>query len=810
VRSSATAEDLPGASFAGQQESYLNIQGEQALLEAVQRCWASLWTARAIAYRARQGVDPNDVSLAVVVQTMVEAEAAGILFTANPLDGERNQIVINAAWGLGEAIVGGLVTPDTVVVDKSTQTISSRATAIKAIMTMRTATGVAEQPVPSAQQKQPVLDDRTALKLAFYGLQIEAHYGYPMDIEWALAGDNISILQARPITNLPPAPLRDVRWEPPIPGTVWMRRQVVEHMPEPLSPLFDELYVREGLAKSVDNLFEMIGGMDDIQISISDFLPLGFATTVNGYAYSVASYDFKLQSIPAIVQLYGKILRYGLPDFHGDVLPAYLTTVTRWKEVDLAATPDADLLRGIRELATAEAIYWFASDIPLAFTRITDTLLNFLLGSWLIRSALSQHPRPTSAAYLRGFPSKALEAQADLEAVARQIDAVPNLRAQVLAAPAERLAAILADHPDGQDASSHLQAYLDKYGHQIYNLDFAVPTQLEEPLPVLSSLKALVQNPDRDMHSQQSEMVKEREALVKRTVQALNPFSRQIFRLSLSWAQQFAPYREEILFYLGSGWPTLRRLAHELGRRLTQAGSLTTPDDVFYLESAELQSAIDARAQGEGDVQLAHLAHERRILRDARKRLTPPLAVPPEGRLKVGPFDLTGFSPQQSGADAGPILSGFAVSPGRVTAPASVIHSPADFAKMQPDTILVCRTTTPAWTPLFSQAKGLVTDIGGALAHGSIVAREYGIPAVMGTGVATARITAGMMLAVDGDAGTVTLVDEAGAAVAAPAAAPRATISGRKKALVFLAVGVVVGLVVWWKRRSPHPPKKSF
>jgi pyruvate,water dikinase len=233
---------------------------------------------------------------------------------------------------------------------------------------------------------------------------------------------------------------------------------------------------------------------------------------------------------------------------------------------------------------------------------------------------------------------------------------------------------------------------------------------------------------------------------------------RRPFRSLLRWAQRLTPYREEALFYLGSAWPPLRRLALELGHRLAGVGSLGRPDDVFFLESAELAEALQARATGQPRPDLARLARERRDLREARKRLHPPAAVPPSTRLKFGPFDMSGLETQKRNVDAGPVLSGFAVSPGKVTAPASVVLSPADFDRMVPDTILVCPTTTPAWTPLFAQARGLVTDIGGVAAHGSIVAREYGIPAVMGTGNGTQRIAQGQVVTVDGDVGQVTLV----------------------------------------------------
>jgi pyruvate,water dikinase len=233
-----------------------------------------------------------------------------------------------------------------------------------------------------------------------------------------------------------------------------------------------------------------------------------------------------------------------------------------------------------------------------------------------------------------------------------------------------------------------------------------------------------------------------------------------LFRRILRAAQRFAPYREESLFYIGAGWPTLRRLALELGRRLVAAGSLFEPGDVFYLQTAELAAGSAARVAGQSRPDLAGLARERQELRQARNRLHPPAAVPPSFRWKMGPFDLAARGSQRRDAITGPTMRGFAVSPGRVTAAASVVLSPTDFPTMRPDTILVCPTTTPAWTPLFGQARGLVTDIGGVAAHGSILAREYGIPAVMGTGNATQRIASGRLVTVDGDTGTVTLLDK--------------------------------------------------
>ena len=242
VRSSATAEDLPGMSFAGQQETYLNVRGAEALLDGVKNCWASLWTARAMAYRARQGVDPATVSLAVVVQRMVESEAAGVMFTANPSNGRRDQATISAAWGLGESVVSGSVTPDSIVVEKESGRVLSRETSDKEVMTVYSESGTEERPVPEARRRQPVLDDGAAAELARYGKRIEDHYGIPQDIEWALAGGEFFIVQSRPITALP-EPMADppTDWSVPDPKGLYVRASIVEQMPDPLSPLFADL-----------------------------------------------------------------------------------------------------------------------------------------------------------------------------------------------------------------------------------------------------------------------------------------------------------------------------------------------------------------------------------------------------------------------------------------------------------------------------------------------------------------------------------------------------------------------------------------
>lgn len=237
VRSSATAEDLPGMSFAGQQDTYLNMRGEEMVLAAVQRCWASLWTARAIDYRTRYNIAPEDVSLAVVIQELVPADAAGILFTTNPLSGARDQIVINATWGLGEAIVSGKVNPDTMVVDKTTWDVIEQHINKKDLMTVRTPDGTHEEAVQADLRARAVLSSAQAGELARLGVKIEGLYGQPMDIEWALHGDQIFIVQARPITTLHEHNSKNVEWNESLGGDyLWTNGNLGEAIPDVMTP----------------------------------------------------------------------------------------------------------------------------------------------------------------------------------------------------------------------------------------------------------------------------------------------------------------------------------------------------------------------------------------------------------------------------------------------------------------------------------------------------------------------------------------------------------------------------------------------
>ena len=381
VRSSATAEDLAEASFAGQQDTYLNVRGEDALVEAVQGCWDSLQNPRAIAYRERQGIDAASVSMAVVVQTMVEADAAGVMFTANPANGRRDQTVISAAWGLGEAVVSGAVDTDNLVVAKTDGHMITRSTADKAIMTGYAAAGTAEREVAPDLRREPVLDDQAATELTALGTRIEVHFGAPQDIEWARAAGEFFIVQSRPITALPlPEADPPTDWSVPDRTAMYVRASIVEQLPDPLTPLFADL-IDGSVTRSLQALFTELIGESVIRDSDVD-LP-----TINGYAYYRYSRSgmarLMLNSGGAFKFLLGGGQQGGVGRWRNYAHPRYRAVVDRWEAHDLDQLSTVELLDGVAELLDAGTEYYTSVQtiIPIAatsevlFTQFYDRLV---------------------------------------------------------------------------------------------------------------------------------------------------------------------------------------------------------------------------------------------------------------------------------------------------------------------------------------------------------------------------------------------------------------------------------------------------
>ncbi|QDP97040.1 phosphoenolpyruvate synthase [Microlunatus elymi] len=749
VRSSATAEDLGDASFAGQQDTYLNIRGADALVAAVRDCWASLWTPRAIAYRGQHGVGADDLSLAVAVQLLIDADAAGVLFTANPTNGRRDETVIAAAWGLGESVVGGSVTTDSIVLRRNDDqwSVRSREIADKQVQTVRTATGTTEVEVPVQRRRAPVLTEAETVELADLGHRVAEHYGRPMDLEWARDKQQLWLLQARPVTALPD-PVGDppTDWTVPDRNRMYFRASIVEMMPEPLTPLFGDL-IEPAVVGSLQALFSEL---------IAD-VPEGMTTfpTINGYAYY--GYSWKAlgyltwKAAPLMLRMFRSGQANAETRWGQTYHPDYLQAVSDWAAKDRTQLTAAELLAGVRALLLAGCRYYTGVQQVIPVAAMSETTFTKLYRT-LRRPG---DPEPTT--YVLGLESSPMRAERELYRLARWCVDQPELLAVLGSDDPHRV--VFGDRPDSVPDQvwwqwqERIGTYLQAFGHTISDLDFANPVAADEPSAVIETLRYYTRDGAADPTERQRRLATERERASKQLLDRLDPVRRRLVEPVLRKAQEYGGLREDALADVGLAWPLIRSLLAELGGRLRDAGVIEGPDDVYWLTAAHLDLAAAAMDRGAALVS-AGSVEDRKMTWRGRRTVSPPQLLP-----KTGPVKL--MEPWMPSVDAdgqhGPTLRGLGASGGTVTARACVITDRADFARMEPGMIIVAKITTPAYTPLFAMAGGVVTDVGGPLSHSSIVAREYGIPAVLGTGAATQRIKHGDEITVDGTAGTVTL-----------------------------------------------------
>lgn len=720
VRSSATAEDLPDAAFAGQQDSFLGIIDTQGLLDAVRRCWGSLWSDRAIAYREKHGFAHADVRLAVVVQRLVAADAAGVMFTANPISGARNETVVDASSGLGEAIVSGLVTPDHVVLRKGWfgWRIVERTLGRREVEIRPKAGGGVEQ-IGGVADSGPVLSDAELRRLARLGTAIAAHFARPQDVEWAWAQGKLYVLQARPITALPAPPTVRGRFGLPRGGpseyfqirpypldmTTWMPA-----MAEALSRMFP-------LGRSVPQLDELWVEEDGVITRLAEWPSLR------------PSPDLVLMPL----RLIALAVRFDPAHWRDDpLLGRALQHVQDLEARDLATLPAAALVETARE-----AMALPAEIVELRRRYFPRTLLS-MLGLRLVLGLIGQEAR--FGDLLSGIDNKTLEANRRLEALASEIRGNPGLAAIFAAHDPTTLWDALAATERGRAFLAELRQFLATYGHRETGspLLVSLPTWKDAPEPVLGILKGLsLAEPVARAGRPEWEVA--RDEILALPEMAFAPV-RALFRSLLSGARRFPSLREDTHFLITMPMPILRRTLRELGQRLVNAGVLATPDDVFHLRLDELERAAAVWPPSPAlTAELTSLVHHR-----AERRAV--LADTPLVDIPALP------SAKRSG-DA--LLVGTPGSPGVAEGPVRIIAGAADFGRLQPGEVLVAPYTNPSWTPLFGRAAAVIVDAGSAMSHAAIVAREYGIPAVMGTGDALSRLHDGQMVRVDGTRGFV-------------------------------------------------------
>ena len=772
VRSSATAEDLPGATFAGQQETYLNVIGEAALLDAVRSCWASLWLPRSIAYRQRQGIDHRTVKLAVVVQELVDAEVAGVLFTANPITGARDELVIDASPGLGEAVVSWMVTPDHHVLKKGTWAIVERQIGRREVVIRPAAGGgTAQTAHPAAEASgarctacgaaaepasQPALSEEALREIAQVGEAIERHYGTPQDVEWAWASGRCYVLQARSITALPPLSAA------PIMSAVATASPALSSQPASTSGREGWRRGRrrgaERAARRGPNLAGELFPLRPYPLDIDAHLrPMLWAVgnamaTPLGIRFPSVEDALEIEDgVPVRLKVFQPRPTWRV------VYKPWLTLwqrrycdLLRWQEDSalvevhrrVAALDARDLtaLSWLEVVATLHEAMGLGPAVAVLRDRYLPSAIWSVVRLWLLLRLTGQQQQ--FGALLTGVETKTLELNRELERLAGRVQAEAALRELFASSCTTELCATLAARPEAQAFWAAFQEFQRVYGHRETAITLcSQPSWREAPEIPLGVIKALVAGQPRSEHKQDTPAAWERvrDDVLAHSVLGKVPLRRAFVSL-LERARVFPQLREDTHFYFGLPLPQERRAVLELARRLVEAGALDVPGDVFYLTLPELEGAGDPWPPSPPEVERL------RALVSQRKARWQALA----GQPFVDPnLTETPETPPEA------LLAGTPGSAGVAEGPVRLVHGPEEFGKLQPGDVLVAPYTNPAWTPLFVLAAAVVVDTGGAISHAAIVAREYGVPAVMGTRAATTRLTDGQRVRVDGTRGLV-------------------------------------------------------
>ena len=727
VRSSATAEDLPGATFAGQQETILNIISEQALLNAVRACWASLWSERAILYRAHQNIDQASVKLAIVVQRMVQADIAGVMFTANPVSGAREEFVIDANPGLGEAVVSGLVTPDRFVMNRHSLHIKEQRLGKREVIVRSKAQGGTEQITPTDHDGVESLPPTALRDLTRLGIKIEKHNGAPQDIEWAWIKDGSKagkfyILQARPMTALP----NPIKVNGPMRMVIPM---LVEMWPARPYPLDMATFTGE-IERAIGNLLVVMIGRNSPNPG------------------------------QALVEEDGVVVRFEPPEVHPS--PSMLITpwlaLWRTRHFDPSqwqADPIIpEVLACVRELEqrdlrsfswkqNLETLHAALASIPRAMQLRERYIPQALFSTgilWMLLILCGQKNR--FGRLISGVETKTTETNRALEMLAAQIRRDAALREIFTQNDSNDLLSVLQQSPSsGQNFLQNFSGFLTQYGHRETALTIFQPAWKDQPEVVLGILKVLAASDPQESGSYQI-WKRERDELLEHTVLGWSPF-RQLFLKSLANTRALFQIREDTHFYATLAQPLVRHVVLEFGHRLELIGAVDETMDIFHLKLDELESL------GESWPPSSEAIEHNRALVNRRRAKRESLANQPM-------FDprLLNTEPQ-SLVDENIILRGSAGSSGIASGPVRIVNNVSEFGKLQRGDILVAPLTNPAWTPLFQRAAAVVVDTGGAASHAAIVAREYGVPAVMGTINGTTQLHDGQWIRVDGSRGFV-------------------------------------------------------
>ena len=748
VRSSATAEDLPTASFAGQQDTYLNVTGPAAILQHISRCWASLFNERAVLYRLRNGIDHRGVHMAVVVQQMVFPQAAGILFTADPVTGNRKVATVDASFGLGEALVSGLVNPDVFKVrdgEVVAKAVATKQLAVEA----RPAGGTHEVAIEAQHQTQPALTDTQVVRLVQLGRRIEAHFGRPQDIEWCLVDGGFQIVQSRPVTTLFPVPesgdqehhvyisvghqqmMTDAM--KPLGISMWQLTAMAP-MHEAGGRLFVDATKRLASPASRAGLLDVVGRSDPLTAdALETVLDSGFIPTLpdggpGGPPFGSA--PAPIETDPAIVTELIERSQTSIAALRRDIRtktgPALFDLLLEAFQEHKRVLGDPLSMQAI--MAGMEATWWLNDQLQewLGEKNAADTLtlsapgnITSEMGLALLDVADAIRPHPEVVAFLQHVQDDGF------------LDELPKLAG-------------------GTEARQAIEAYLDRYGMRcVGEIDITRPRWRERPATLVPVILDNVRNFEpgaakRRFEQGRQEAQKKAQEVLER-LRALpdgehkaNETKRMIDRV-----RTFIGYREYPKYFIISRYFVYKQALLEEAGRLVQASVLPEKEDVFYLTFQEFRDVVRSN-------QVDHeLIRQRKDAFRSYRALTPPRVLTSDGEVIDGAY-------RRDDVPAGALI-GLPVSAGTIEGRARVILDMAQ-ADIEPGDILVTAHTDPSWTPLFVAIAGLVTEVGGLMTHGAVIAREYGLPAVVGVVDATRLIPDGQRIRVHGSDGYVEIL----------------------------------------------------
>ncbi|WP_055108170.1 phosphoenolpyruvate synthase [Paenibacillus ihumii] len=757
VRSSATAEDLPHASFAGQQDTYLNVVGTEAILRHIRKCWASLFTDRAVIYRMQNGFDHRQVCLSVIIQRMVFPQASGILFTADPVTSNRKLLSIDASFGLGEALVSGLVSADGYKVRDGEIVEKRIATKTLAVYGQKRG-GTETQQIDPNQQKTQALTDEQILQLARIGKQIEAYFGQPQDIEWCWVNDTFHIVQSRPITTLFPIPEANDQE-----NHVYVSVGHQQMMTDPIKPLGLSFYLLTTPAPMRE-----AGGRLFVDVT-----PL-----LASPASSEAILDSLGQSDPLIKDALVTLIERGdfikmLPDENKDRSPGPSNNGTSSADFQAPIEPDpsmvSDLMKQsqtsietlkqqiqtksgvdlfdfiLKDIQELKRILFDPQSLAVIMAAMdASTWINDNMNKWLGEKNAAD---TISQSVPGNITSEMGLALLDVADVIRPYPEVIEYLQQV---KEDDFRDELLQLEGGQETKNAIDAYLDKYGMRCTGeIDITRTRWSEKPVAlvpfILANIKKFEPHESRRRFEQgrQEALAKEQD-LLNRLMQCSDGEQKACeTKQRIDLIRNFSGFREYPKYGMVQRYFVYKQALLKEADRLVQAGVIHDKEDIYYLTFDELHEAVRTH---ELDYQIIN---KRKDEYNFFEKLTPPRVITSDGEIIAGEYKRDNLP-----AEA---IAGLPVSSGMIEGRARVILNMED-ADLEEGDILVTPFTDPSWTPLFVSIKGLVTEVGGLMTHGAVIAREYGIPAVVGVENATHLIKDGQRIRVHGTEGYVEIL----------------------------------------------------